>query len=57
MNQSVSKEFDKWLCEFLIAARKRKGLTQTEVGDRLGLHQPFASQYECGKHFLDIVSL
>lgn len=56
MTRSVSKEY-KWLCQFLIEARQRKGLTQAEVDDRLGLHQPFVSQYERGKHRLDIVEL
>ncbi len=55
MTRSVSTKEYEWLCQFLIEARKRKGLTQAEVGDRLKMHQPFVSQYERGRRRLDVV--
>lgn len=41
------------MIELLIAARKDAGLTQTEVGLRLGQRQTFVSKYELGERRLD----
>ena len=55
MTRSVSsKEYEQFR-QFLIEARKRKGLTQTQVAERLGKPQTFVSKYERGKRRLDIV--
>lgn len=39
----------------LIEARERRGLTQTEVAQRLGKPQSFVSKYERGERRLDFV--
>jgi transcriptional regulator with XRE-family HTH domain len=39
----------------LIEARKRTGLTQAEIADKLEKPQSFVSKYERGKRRLDIV--
>ncbi len=55
MARSVSsKEYEQFR-QLLIEARKRKGLTQTEVAERLGRLQAFVSRYERGKRRLDVV--
>ena len=41
----------------LVDARKKTGLTQQEVADRLGRPQSFVSKYECGERGLDIIEL
>ncbi len=45
------------LRERLIAARSESGLTQAEVGRRLGLPQSFVSKYETGERRLDMIEL
>jgi len=39
----------------LIASRKAKGLTQTQVAERLEKPQSFVSKYERGERRLDVV--
>ena len=39
----------------LIEARERRGLTQTDVAQRLGKPQSFVSKYERGERRLDFV--
>ncbi|WP_411037441.1 helix-turn-helix domain-containing protein [Shinella sp. BYT-45] len=41
------------MIDLLIAARKDAGLTQTEVGVRLGQRQTFVSKYELRERRLD----
>jgi transcriptional regulator with XRE-family HTH domain len=43
------------LRELLIAARKKAGLTQQDVADRLGRPQSFVAKYEGGERRLDVV--
>jgi transcriptional regulator with XRE-family HTH domain len=43
------------LREALIAARREKGLTQSEVAERLGKAQSFVSKYESGERRLDVI--
>jgi transcriptional regulator with XRE-family HTH domain len=43
------------LRELLVAARKKAGLTQQEVADRLGRPQSFVAKYEAGERRLDVV--
>jgi len=38
----------------LIAARKNAGITQTELGKRIGQRQTFVSKFEQGERRLDI---
>lgn len=39
----------------LVQARTSRGLTQTEVAERLGRPQSFVSKYERGERRLDVV--
>lgn len=39
----------------LVEARKRQGLSQEALAERLGRHQQFVSRYEIGERRLDIV--
>ncbi|WP_348626773.1 helix-turn-helix transcriptional regulator [Mesorhizobium sp. LSJC285A00] len=39
----------------LIAARKTKGATQTQVADMLGRPQSFVAKYEGGERRLDVI--
>ena len=43
------------LIEKLVAERKRQGLSQLTLGQKLGRHQQFVSRYEIGERRLDIV--
>ncbi|MGX5709262.1 helix-turn-helix domain-containing protein [Brucella lupini] len=42
------------LIELLIAARKDAGITQAELGRRIGQRQTFVSKFEQGERRLDI---
>ncbi|MDX0829113.1 helix-turn-helix domain-containing protein [Sinorhizobium medicae] len=41
------------MIDLLIAARRNAGLTQAQVGERLGQRQTFVSKYELGERRLD----
>jgi transcriptional regulator with XRE-family HTH domain len=57
MEKSIySKEYSLFL-EQLRNAREEKGLTQTEVAERLGQTQSFVSKVERGERRLDVVEL
>lgn len=57
MEKSIySKEYSLFL-EQLRNAREEKGLTQTEVAERLGQTQSFVSKVERGERRVDIVEL
>jgi len=57
MEKSIySQEYSLFL-ELLRNARENKGLTQTEVAERLGQTQSFVSKVERGERRLDIVEL
>ncbi len=43
------------LCGLLIAARRKAGLNQTELAQRLGKPQSFVAKYEGGERRLDVV--
>lgn len=43
------------LCALLIAARRKAGLNQTELAERLGKPQSFVAKYEGGERRLDVV--
>lgn len=45
------------LLRFLVSARNDAGLTQVELGDRLGKPQSFVSKFERGERRLDVVEL
>ena len=57
MEKSIySKEYSLFL-EQLRNAREEKGLTQTDVAERLGKTQSFVSKVELGERRIDIVEL
>lgn len=43
------------LCEVLVAARRRAGLTQDSVSKRLKRPQSFVAKYEGGERRLDVI--
>jgi transcriptional regulator with XRE-family HTH domain len=43
------------LCELLIAARRKAGLNQTDLAERLGKPQSFVAKYEGGERRLDVI--
>ena len=42
-------------CGLLIAARKKRGLTQIDLSKKLGRPQSFVSKYENGERRLDVI--
>lgn len=57
MEKSIySQEYARFL-DHLRKAREKNGLTQTEVGERLGKTQSFVSKVERGERRIDIVEL
>jgi transcriptional regulator with XRE-family HTH domain len=55
MTRSASSKEYEHLRQLLIKARKRAGLTQVEIANRLERSQSFVSEYERGKRHLDVV--
>ena len=55
MSKSIHSPQHTKLRELLVAARKKAGLTQQEVADRLGRPQSFVAKYEGGERRLDVV--
>jgi transcriptional regulator with XRE-family HTH domain len=55
MDKSLYTGQGKRFCELLIAARKKAGLTQTELAKRIGVDQAFISKYENGDRRLDVL--
>lgn len=45
------------LIQTLKAARKKAGLSQIELAERLGTRQQFVSKFESGERRLDVVEL
>ena len=45
------------LRQYLVRARHARGLRQSDVAARLGVHQPFVSKYERGERRLDVIEL
>lgn len=44
----------RWVIEQLVEARKRKGMTQSDVAEGLGKPQQYVSRYETGERRLDM---
>jgi transcriptional regulator with XRE-family HTH domain len=55
MSKSIHSPQHIKLRELLVAERKKAGLTQQDVADRLGRPQSFVAKYEGGERRLDVV--
>ena len=55
MGKSIHSPQHQRLRDLLAAARKKAGLTQAEVAERLGRHQSFVAKYEGGERRLDVI--
>jgi transcriptional regulator with XRE-family HTH domain len=55
MTKSVFTEKYERFRRRLVAGRKAKGLTQSQLSERLGRPQSFVSKYERGERRLDVV--
>jgi transcriptional regulator with XRE-family HTH domain len=55
MSKSVFTDSYKALLDLLIATRKRAGVTQVELANRLGRPQPFVSYIERGERRIDVI--
>lgn len=51
---SIRSDLYRHMIDLLVAARKDAGLTQAEIGARLGQRQTFVSKYELGERRLDV---
>ncbi len=55
MPRSLRSPRQRRLLKELIAARKNKGLTQSQVAEVLGRPQSFVAKYEGGERRLDVI--
>ena len=55
LGKSVHSAAQRALCDIMIAARKRAGLTQQELAARLSRPQSFVAKYEGGERRIDVV--
>jgi transcriptional regulator with XRE-family HTH domain len=55
IGKSIRSSRQSVLCDLLVAARKRAGLTQEEVAKRLKRPQSFVAKFEGGERRLDVV--
>lgn len=55
MPKTIRTPRDRALRVFLIERRKRAGLTQAQVAERLGRYQSFVATVEGGQRRLDVV--
>lgn len=51
---SLEPDLYRRLIELLVQARKDAGMTQAELGKRLGQRQTFVSKFELGERRLDV---
>lgn len=51
---SIRSDLYKRMIDLLVQARKDAGITQTELGKRLGQRQTFVSKFELGERRLDM---
>lgn len=57
MPRTLGSLRQKVLCEFLIEARGKAGLTQASVAKRLRRHQSFVATVESGQRRIDVVEM
>ena len=55
MTKSLYTEKHQRLCNLLIKARRKRGLTQEQVAKALGRPQSFVAKYEVGERRLDLL--
>ena len=55
MQKSIHTERQERLRTLLKAARKKAGLTQDELTERMGAYKTFVSKYERGERQLDVI--
>ncbi|WP_262029428.1 helix-turn-helix domain-containing protein [Microvirga sp. Mcv34] len=55
MQKSIHTERQERLRALLKAARKKAGLTQDELTERMGAYKTFVSKYERGERQLDVI--
>lgn len=57
MPRSLHSDRYRRLCQLLADARRKKGLTQTDLAAALGKPQSYVSKYENGERRLDPIEL
>jgi transcriptional regulator with XRE-family HTH domain len=57
MSRTFSSPRHKALVEFVIAKRKKAGLTQVQLAERLDRYQSFITALESGQKRIDVVEL
>ena len=57
MTRSVFSPAYRRLCDWLVEARRARGITQAQLADVLGRPQSFISKYERGERRLDFVEV
>jgi transcriptional regulator with XRE-family HTH domain len=55
MQKSIHTKRQERLRALLKAARKKAGLTQDELAERMGAYKTFVSKYERGERQLDVI--
>jgi ribosome-binding protein aMBF1 (putative translation factor) len=55
LNKSVHSPEHAAFCELMVQARKKAGLTQHEVAERLKKPQSFVAKYEGGERRIDVI--
>ncbi|HEX7117658.1 MAG TPA: helix-turn-helix transcriptional regulator [Longimicrobiales bacterium] len=55
MTKSIFSKQYRILLDLLVEARKERGVTQRDLGERLGRDQSFVSKYERGVRRLDVI--
>lgn len=57
MRKSVHTEAQRQFCKLLVDARKKAGLSQQELADRLKRPQSFVAKIEAGERRVDVIEL
>ena len=57
MAKTIRSKGHQALCEALIVARVKAGLTQTDLAKRLRCHQSFVARVESGQRRVDVIEL
>jgi len=55
--KTIYSEKQRKLCGLLVKARKKSGLTQMDLAQKLGKPQSFIAKYEGGERRLDVIEL